>query len=239
MNPVADRAIKPDSGVQQLSSETAAGDDPRLAATQTPSGTPIIDDRTRPTTGLGLAVADLGSLIGSDGVLKISDFGLVRRVGEDGLTVNGQVMGTISYLSPEQAESRACDARTDLYALGIVFYEMLAGHVPFRADTPAGVIYQHVHTPPEALRRVNPAIDAATAAICTQLLAKDPYISRTATVLVDPAPTGGSAKYMVVKGGCYSDDATGCRLARRQNERGYDRTIGFCILVTELPADLR
>ena len=113
-------------------------------------------------------------LLGSDGVLKISDFGLVRRSGEDGLTSNGQVLGTLSYFSPEQAEGRVCDPRSDIYALGIVFYELLSGHVPFRGESAAAVIYQHVYAPAEPLTQENSHADLADAAICAKMIAKDP-----------------------------------------------------------------
>ncbi|MBN8524293.1 MAG: serine/threonine protein kinase, partial [Planctomycetes bacterium] len=113
-------------------------------------------------------------LIAPDGTLKLTDFGLVRRMGEDQLTVSGQVMGTAGYLSPEQALGKPCDARTDLYALGVVLYELLAGRLPFVSEAPTGVIYQHIHEPPVPVQERNPQVDDATAAICARLLAKSP-----------------------------------------------------------------
>ena len=114
-------------------------------------------------------------LIGTDGVLKLSDFGLARTVGDQQeLTVAGTIMGTVSYLSPEQARSAECDQRSDLYSLGVVLFEMLAGRLPFVAADPGGVIYQHVHEAVPDLRRFAPGIDSGCIAVVARLLAKNP-----------------------------------------------------------------
>ncbi len=120
-------------------------------------------------------------LIGADGVLKLSDFGLARNVGDhQELTVAGTIMGTLSYLSPEQARSVECDQRSDLYSLGVVFFEMLAGRVPFVAADSSGVIYQHIHEKAPDVRRFAPDIDADCAAVIARLLAKDPAVRHQA-----------------------------------------------------------
>jgi serine/threonine protein kinase/beta-lactam-binding protein with PASTA domain len=86
-------------------------------------------------------------LIGVDGVVKVADFGLARAVVGTGQTsaTGGVLIGTVAYLSPEQLERGKADARSDVYAAGIVLYEMLTGHPPFGGDTPLAVAYQHVH----------------------------------------------------------------------------------------------
>jgi eukaryotic-like serine/threonine-protein kinase len=86
-------------------------------------------------------------LIGVDGVVKVADFGLARAVAGTGQTsaTGGVLIGTVAYLSPEQLERGKADARSDVYAAGIVFYEMLTGHPPYGGDTPLAVAYQHVH----------------------------------------------------------------------------------------------
>jgi serine/threonine-protein kinase len=93
-------------------------------------------------------------LIGIDGVVKVADFGLARAVVGTGQSQTGGVLiGTVAYLSPEQLERGRADARTDIYAAGIVLYEMLTGHPPYGGDTPLAVAYQHVHhdvPPPSA-----------------------------------------------------------------------------------------
>ncbi|MCV2491354.1 Stk1 family PASTA domain-containing Ser/Thr kinase [Geodermatophilus sp. YIM 151500] len=87
-------------------------------------------------------------LIGVDGVVKVADFGLARAVvgtGQQTSQTGGVLIGTVAYLSPEQLERGKADARTDVYAAGIVLYEMLTGHPPYGGDTPLAVAYQHVH----------------------------------------------------------------------------------------------
>jgi eukaryotic-like serine/threonine-protein kinase len=86
-------------------------------------------------------------LIGVDGVVKVADFGLARAVVGTGQTsqTGGVLIGTVAYLSPEQLERGRADARSDIYAAGIVLYEMLTGHPPYGGDSPLAVAYQHVH----------------------------------------------------------------------------------------------
>ncbi|MGW4852622.1 Stk1 family PASTA domain-containing Ser/Thr kinase [Streptomyces sp. NPDC004288] len=84
-------------------------------------------------------------LIGDDGRVKVADFGLVRAVGTATATT-GSVLGTVSYLAPEQIEHGTADTRADVYACGVVLYEMLTGGKPHSGDTPAQVLYQHLNT---------------------------------------------------------------------------------------------
>ncbi len=86
-------------------------------------------------------------LIGVDGVVKVADFGLARAVVGNGQSsaTGGMLIGTVAYLSPEQLERGKADARSDIYAAGIVLYEMLTGAPPYAGDTPLAVAYQHVH----------------------------------------------------------------------------------------------
>ena len=93
-------------------------------------------------------------LIGSTGQVKVADFGIARALGaavEDGLTQTGSVMGTATYLSPEQAQGSQPDPRSDIYSLGVVMYEMVAGRAPFIGDNAVGIAYQQVHGVPPAL----------------------------------------------------------------------------------------
>ncbi|MEU1161094.1 Stk1 family PASTA domain-containing Ser/Thr kinase [Streptomyces sp. NPDC005921] len=91
-------------------------------------------------------------LIGDDGRVKVADFGLVRSV--DSVTsTTGAVLGTVSYLAPEQVENGAADPRVDVYACGVVLYEMLTGQKPHDSDSPAVILYKHLHEdvpPPSA-----------------------------------------------------------------------------------------
>ncbi|MFG3022804.1 Stk1 family PASTA domain-containing Ser/Thr kinase [Streptomyces sp. NPDC048254] len=91
-------------------------------------------------------------LIGDDGRVKVADFGLVRSVGSVTNTT-GAVLGTVAYLAPEQVESGAADPRVDVYACGVVLYEMLTGEKPHDSDSPAVILYKHLHEdvpPPSA-----------------------------------------------------------------------------------------
>jgi len=86
-------------------------------------------------------------LISTSGQVKVADFGLARAVAGTGHTshTGGVLIGTVAYLSPEQLERGRSDARTDVYAAGVVLYELLTGHPPYAGDTPLAVAYQHVH----------------------------------------------------------------------------------------------
>ncbi|KUN04393.1 serine/threonine protein kinase [Streptomyces yokosukanensis] len=92
-------------------------------------------------------------LIGDDGRVKVADFGLVRSV-DTVTSTTGSVLGTVSYLAPEQIENGTADPRVDVYACGVVLYEMLTGGKPHSGDSPAQVLYKHIHEdvpPPSAL----------------------------------------------------------------------------------------
>jgi serine/threonine protein kinase/beta-lactam-binding protein with PASTA domain len=108
-------------------------------------------------------------LIGIDGVVKVADFGLARAVVGTGQTsqTGGVLIGTVAYLSPEQLERGRADARSDIYAAGIVLFEMLTGHPPYGGDTPLAVAYQHVHhdvpTPSEEVPGIPRQVDELVA----------------------------------------------------------------------------
>ena len=118
-------------------------------------------------------------LIGSNGQVKVADFGIARAMNsatEHKLTQAGAVMGTASYFSPEQAQGGQPDPRSDLYSLGIVMYEMVAGDPPFSGENPVSIAYKQVHDLPEPLNRRVPNIARAYEAIVARLLAKDPHL---------------------------------------------------------------
>ncbi|MFJ4341442.1 Stk1 family PASTA domain-containing Ser/Thr kinase [Streptomyces sp. NPDC088915] len=106
-------------------------------------------------------------LIGDDGRVKVADFGLVRAVGSATATT-GSVLGTVSYLAPEQIEHGTADTRADVYACGVVLYEMLTGAKPHAGDTPAQVLYRHLNTdvpaPSAAVPGLAPQLDGLVAA---------------------------------------------------------------------------
>ena len=114
-------------------------------------------------------------LITDDGQVKVTDFGIARAVNtEESLTQTGAVMGTATYFSPEQAEGLGVDARSDIYSLGVVLFEMVTGRPPFLGDSPVAVASKHVRDNPPAPRELNPQIPPTFEAIILKSMAKDP-----------------------------------------------------------------
>ena len=114
-------------------------------------------------------------LITPDGDVKVTDFGIARAVNtEESLTQTGAVMGTAAYFSPEQAEGKGVDARSDIYSLGVVLYEMAAGRPPFTGDSPVAVASMHVRDQPPLPRQVNAAVPAELEAVIMKAMAKSP-----------------------------------------------------------------
>ncbi len=114
-------------------------------------------------------------LITDEGRVKVTDFGIARAINtEESLTQTGAVMGTATYFSPEQAEGMGVDARSDIYSLGVVLYEMATGRPPFLGDTPVAVASKHVRDHPPAPRELNPSIPPTFEAIILKAMAKDP-----------------------------------------------------------------
>jgi predicted Ser/Thr protein kinase len=112
-----------------------------------------------------------------NGAIKVMDFGLSRRTSEMSSVTNaGEIVGTIAYLSPERFLGKIADARSDLYSVGVVMYEVFTGTVPFKneSDDLVAVIFAHVNEPPAALRTINPAVPAPIERIVLRLLEKDP-----------------------------------------------------------------
>ncbi|MEO8092217.1 MAG: protein kinase [bacterium] len=112
-------------------------------------------------------------LIDREGRAKVTDFGIALSLESDGLTKTGRVLGTTDYVSPEQAMGHAVDARSDIYALGVLLYEMLTGRVPFEAETLVGVAMKHVNEPMPDVQLVRPQVSAALAAVIERSTQKD------------------------------------------------------------------
>ncbi len=116
-------------------------------------------------------------LISNDGQVKVADFGIATAVAEgvqDNLTQAGTVMGTASYFSPEQAQGQTVDPRSDIYSLGVVLYEAVAGRPPFVGESPVAIAYQHVQDKPPSFEELGVTAPPALEAIIMKCLAKDP-----------------------------------------------------------------
>ena len=114
-------------------------------------------------------------LLTPQGQVKVTDFGIARAAGtSEGLTQTGSVMGTATYFSPEQAQGLPVDARSDVYSLGIVLYEMVCGVPPFSGESPISVAYKHVREEPPKPTVVNPDVPVALENIILTAMAKTP-----------------------------------------------------------------
>jgi len=115
-------------------------------------------------------------LVTPGGRVKVTDFGLARVLSVPSATVtqSGTVMGSVHYLSPEQARGEETGPKSDLYSLGVVLYETVSGRLPFQGDNPVTVALKHVQGPPPALCKDNPAIPQRLEEIIFKALAKDP-----------------------------------------------------------------
>jgi serine/threonine-protein kinase len=114
-------------------------------------------------------------LITREGTAKLADFGIATAASDvESFTAAGSFIGTPSYSSPEQLGSRPATPATDLYSLGCVLYHSLAGHPPFEAELPVGVIAQHLEAPPPPLRRQRPEVSPGLEAVVLRALEKDP-----------------------------------------------------------------
>ncbi|MFG2946752.1 protein kinase domain-containing protein [Streptomyces adustus] len=110
------------------------------------------------------------------GVVKVMDFGIARAMqsGVTSMTQTGMVVGTPQYLSPEQALGRGVDARSDLYSVGIMLFQLVTGRLPFEADSPLAIAYAHVQEEPVAPSSINRALPPAVDALITRALKKNP-----------------------------------------------------------------
>jgi serine/threonine-protein kinase len=113
-------------------------------------------------------------LVGADGRCHLTDFGIARVAARTTMTRTGMVLGTPSYMSPEQASGGKVDSRSDIYSLGVVLFELLSGDVPFHGEDSLSVLFQHIERPAPSLSSLRPDLPAALVRIVARCLEKDP-----------------------------------------------------------------
>jgi serine/threonine protein kinase len=134
-------------------------------------------------------------MVSYDGTVKLLDFGIARRLDDlaNDLTGVGEIVGTPTYLAPEQLEGRPTTAATDLYAVGVVLFEMLAGAAPFHGDSPAATALSHVNAPVPDVRSLRPDVPASLAVTIRKAMAKDPAQRYRSAAAMRAALTEGAA----------------------------------------------
>lgn len=153
--------------------------------------------------------------ITSENNIKIMDFGLAIPVegGQKRLTALGSIIGTPAYLSPEQAQGKPLDPRTDLYSLGVVLYEMVTGQLPFDADDIASILLQQVNKPPVAPREYSSDLPIWLESVILRSLEKNPdnrfkNAAAMAAALAGPSRAGDTKATQVTDAGTFEEDTT-------------------------------
>lgn len=113
-------------------------------------------------------------LVSPEGQVKVTDFGIARAAAASSLTETGVVLGSVHYFSPEQAQGGAVDARSDIYALGVVLYELLTGEPPFTGDSPIAIALSHLDSEPPAVAELCPHVPEDLEQAIMKAMAKDP-----------------------------------------------------------------
>jgi serine/threonine-protein kinase len=171
-------------------------------------------------------------IVDDEGKATVTDFG-IARAGASEITQAGSVMGTPHYLSPEQAQGQAVTAVSDLYSVGVMLYEALAGRVPFEADSAVAIAMKQVSHMPQRPSSINPAVSPALDAVVMRALEKDPgqrfqsaeaFIAALDAALRDPdAPGGGTAAFAPLPPPVLTPEQAAAESEREEEERSRRR----------------
>jgi len=160
--------------LQQLLEREGALPPERAAHFLTQMAAALDHAHLRPRPVLHRDIKPSNIMIGPHERVVLTDFGIARIMGDVALTQAGQVVGTPAFMAPEVVQGHEADHRADVYALGVVLYQMLTGHTPFRAETPLALLHAQVHTPPTPPRSFAAWLSPAVDAVLMRALAKDP-----------------------------------------------------------------
>jgi len=186
-----------------------------------------------------------GDALGAVGAVKVGDFGIARAAEATAMTETNFILGSVHYLSPEQARGEPVAPTSDLYSLGVVLYEMLTGGVPFDGDGPIATAMKHISEPPPSPKRATPAVPGGLEAVTLKLLSKEPALrypdasalaedlERVARGLRPKArasapPGGGAVGDASRAGGRPRDQATSA--TRRRGRRGLGRRVPAAVV---------
>jgi serine/threonine-protein kinase len=163
-------------------------------------------------------------LVGRDGSIKLTDFGIAsvyKDINDERLTTTGMTLGTVQYYAPEQAQGEIVSPAADVYALGIVMYEMLTGRTPFDGDTPVAVAMQHIQDPPTPPSQLNPQIPPALEEIILRCLEKVPEMRfRDGSTLARALETLGEDDLEAPQAGLTPPISSPHAIPQRPNRRG-------------------
>jgi serine/threonine protein kinase/TolB-like protein len=155
----------------------------------------------------------------------VADFGLVKAsTNENSLTVTGTIMGTVDYISPEQARGAPIDGRADLYSLGVLMYQMLSGRLPFEASSSTALIFKHAYEQPRLLSETAPHVPRRIVAIVARLMAKDPAnrYQNTAEVAADLAAFRTGRPPAIPRRAVSGGSSLVAQMESASNSTGYD-----------------
>ncbi|MFM1524721.1 MULTISPECIES: Stk1 family PASTA domain-containing Ser/Thr kinase [Helcococcus] len=126
-------------------------------------------------------------LVNGNNKIKVTDFGIARVASDVTITYTSSILGTVHYISPEQAKGQPIDSRSDLYSLGVLMYEMATGKVPFDGESPVGIAVKHIQEYPQPISEINPNFDKNLEKVILKLLNKNPEdrYKTASNVLID------------------------------------------------------